>query len=85
MTIVVRRAAEEADVAEAKKTPTKSKSDAKTLRITWVKSAIGYHKDQKATIAALGLHRLHQTVEQPDNPAIRGQIFRVQHLVRVEE
>jgi large subunit ribosomal protein L30 len=70
-------------VAEAKKT--KSESDAGTIRITWVKSAIGYPKNQKATIAALGLHRLNQTVEQPDNPAIRGQIFRVQHLVRVEE
>jgi large subunit ribosomal protein L30 len=67
---------EEADVAEAKN---------KTLKITWVKSAIGYPKNQKATITALGLHRLNQTVEQPDNPAVRGQIFKVQHLVRVEE
>jgi large subunit ribosomal protein L30 len=82
--IVVGREVEEADVAEAKKT-NKAKSETKTLRITWVKSAIGYSKDQKATIAALGLHRLNQTVEQPDNPAVRGQIFRVQHLVRVEE
>ncbi len=78
------RAEEEADVAEAKKTESKAE-DAKTLRITWVKSAIGYPKNQKATIAALGLRRLNQTVEQPDNPAIRGQIFRVQHLLRVEE
>ena len=67
-------------MAEAKNT-----SEGKTLRITWIKSAIGFSKHQKATIAALGLHRLHETVEQPDNPATRGQIFRVKHLVRVEE
>jgi large subunit ribosomal protein L30 len=67
---------EEADVAEAK---------TKTLRITWIRSAIGFPKNQKATIAALGLHRLHETVEKPDNPAIRGQIFKVQHLLSVEE
>ena len=88
--------AEEADVAEAKKSrSTKAKSqgkkekatetESKTVRVTWVKSAIGYAKDQKATIVALGLHRLHETVEKPDNPATRGQIFKVKHLVRVEE
>jgi large subunit ribosomal protein L30 len=57
----------------------------KTLRITWVKSAIGYSKDQKATIRALGLHRLNQTVEQRDTPVIRGMVNKVRHLVTVEE
>jgi large subunit ribosomal protein L30 len=54
------------------------------LRITWVKSSIGYAKDQKVTVRTLGLHRLHQTVEQDDNPAIRGMVHKVRHLVRVE-
>ena len=56
-----------------------------TLRITWVKSAIGYAKDQKDTVRALGLRRLHHTVEHEDRPAIRGMIHKVEHLVRVEE
>ncbi len=55
------------------------------LRITWVKSAIGYKKNQKATIAALGLRKLGQVVEHDDTPQIRGMIFTVQHLVKVEE
>lgn len=59
--------------------------NAKTIRITWIRSAIGFPKDQKATIEALGLRRLHQTVEHPDNPAVRGQIFKVKHLLSVEE
>ncbi len=55
------------------------------LRITWVKSGIGYSKDQKATIAALGLKRLNDSVEQPDTPAIRGMITKVRHLLKVQE
>ncbi len=58
---------------------------AKTLRITWVKSAIGYSQRQKDTIRALGFRRLGQTLEKPDNPAIRGMVAAVTHLVRVEE
>ena len=55
------------------------------LRITWVHSAIGHTVRQKKTIQALGLHRLHHTVEHPDSPAMRGMIFKVKHLIRVEE
>lgn len=55
------------------------------LRITYVHSSIGFAGDQKATVRALGLRHLHQTVEQPDNPSVRGMIFKVQHLVLVEE
>ncbi|MCL5257090.1 MAG: 50S ribosomal protein L30 [Chloroflexi bacterium] len=62
-----------------------SKSDAPKLKITWVKSAIGYKQDQKNTVAALGLHRLHQTVEHEDTPVIRGMVNKVRHLVKVEE
>ena len=55
------------------------------LRITWVKSAIGYAEDQKRTIRALGLHRLHQAVEKEDSASLRGMLHKVKHLVRVEE
>jgi large subunit ribosomal protein L30 len=62
-----------------------ARKKAKSLRITWVKSAIGYSKRQKDTIQALGLRRLHQTVEQRDTPVIRGMVGKVRHLVTVEE
>ncbi len=55
------------------------------LRITWKKSAIGYRKDQKRTIEALGLRRLGHTVEQSDSRPIRGMIVKVRHLVEVTE
>jgi large subunit ribosomal protein L30 len=55
------------------------------LKITWVKSAIGYKKNQKATIAALGLKRLGQAIEKDDSPQIRGMVYTVRHLVQVEE
>jgi large subunit ribosomal protein L30 len=55
------------------------------LRITYRKSVIGYNRSQKQTIYALGLRRINQTVIKPDNPAIRGMVFRVRHLIEVEE
>jgi len=55
------------------------------LRVKYVKSAIGYPKDQKATIQALGFRKLQQTVEHEDHPAIRGMVRKVHHLVQVEE
>lgn len=55
------------------------------LRITWTKSAIGYEERQKRTIKALGLKRLHHTVEHDDNRTIRGMTHKVKHLVSVEE
>ncbi|HYU20077.1 MAG TPA: 50S ribosomal protein L30 [Chloroflexota bacterium] len=54
------------------------------LRIELVRSPIGYTSRQKATARALGLRRLHQVVERPDNQAVRGMIFKIQHLLRVE-
>jgi large subunit ribosomal protein L30 len=56
-----------------------------TLRITQVRSAIGTKPKQRGTLRALGLRRLHQTVELPDRPEIRGMVARVPHLVNVEE
>jgi large subunit ribosomal protein L30 len=58
---------------------------AKTIRITLVKSPIGYSRRHKATIRALGLRRMHQTVEQVDTPTLRGMLLKVNHLVKVEE
>ncbi|KAA3662298.1 MAG: 50S ribosomal protein L30 [Chloroflexi bacterium] len=55
------------------------------LRITYSKSAIGYKKDQKATIRALGFRKLNQVVEHDDTAVIRGMINKVTHLVTVEE
>jgi len=55
------------------------------VRITWVKSGIGYSRDQRRTLKALGFRRLNQTIEHNDSPSIRGMIFEVKHLVRVEE
>ncbi|MFQ5401247.1 MAG: 50S ribosomal protein L30 [Anaerolineae bacterium] len=55
------------------------------LRITYKKSAIGYHERQKGTIKALGLRKLNQTVEHEDTAVIRGMINKVSHLVAVEE
>jgi large subunit ribosomal protein L30 len=60
-------------------------SKKKVLRITLVKSPIGYSKRQKGTVRALGLRRLNQTVEQVDTPVLRGMIDSVSHLVQVEE
>ncbi|HEY65845.1 MAG TPA: 50S ribosomal protein L30 [Caldilineae bacterium] len=60
-------------------------NETKRLRITWVKSAIGYSRRQKATVRALGLRHLGDTVVHEDTPVVRGMIKKVQHLVRVEE
>jgi large subunit ribosomal protein L30 len=57
----------------------------KTLRITMTKSPITAKWPQKRTLQALGLRKMHQTVEKPDNPSIRGMIHHVVHLVTVEE
>lgn len=55
------------------------------LRITWKKSDIGYSKEQRMTIRALGFHSLNQTVIKDDSPVIRGMINKVKHLVQTEE
>ena len=58
---------------------------AEKLKITLVKSPIGAIPKQRATVEALGLRKLNNTVEMPDNEAIRGMIWHVRHLVKVEE
>lgn len=57
----------------------------RTIRVTLVRSPIGFPKPQKDTVRALGLRRLHQTVEHQDTPALRGMLAKVVHLIKVEE
>ena len=60
-------------------------TDGARVKIRWVKSQIGYDRRQRATLRGLGLRRLNQTVELEDTPAVRGMIFKVNHLVVVLE
>ena len=55
------------------------------LRVTLVKSPIGFPEPQKRTVKALGLNRMHQTVEHEDSPALRGMLNTVIHLLQIEE
>jgi len=61
------------------------KVEGKTIKVTLLRSPIGFPMPQKATVQALGLHRLNQTVEHKDTPAMRGMLMKVIHLIRVEE
>lgn len=63
----------------------KKKVSKKMLKITLVKSAIGYSERHKATVRALGLRKLNQSVIQEDNPTIRGMLSKINHLVVIEE
>ncbi len=58
---------------------------AEKLKVTLVKSPIGAVPKHRKTVEALGLTKLHKTVELPDNEAVRGMIWHVKHLVKVEE
>ncbi len=60
-------------------------SEKNIVRVTLVKSSIGYSKRQKGTVRALGLRRMNQTVEHVDTPVLRGMLSKVSHLVRVDE
>ena len=64
------------DMAEIKK---------QTLKITQVKSRIGYKKKAKATLDAMGLRKMNQSVELPDNPALRCMIKNIKYLIKVED
>jgi large subunit ribosomal protein L30 len=63
----------------------KNDKNEKTVLVTLVRSPIGYTKDQKKTVLALGLRRMHQTIEHKDTPALRGMIRKVVHLLQIEE
>ncbi|MCX6008100.1 MAG: 50S ribosomal protein L30 [Chloroflexi bacterium] len=55
------------------------------IRIKWVKSGIGYPGDQRRTLKALGFHKLNEVIEKEDTPVIRGMIFKISHMISVEE
>lgn len=57
----------------------------KTVIVTQIGSPIGRQKDQRQTLIGLGLNKMHRTKELEDTPAVRGMIFKVKHLVKVEE
>lgn len=61
----------------------KRSSKAKTVQIKLVRSPIGYSQRQRRTLRALGLHKVQQTVEHPDNRAIRGMVEKLPHLLEV--
>ena len=65
--------------------PSKKDPKEKIIRVTLVHSPIGYSKEHKATVKALGFKNLHQTVEHVDFPTLRGMLYKVAHLVVVEE
>ena len=67
----------------AKKAAKKS-ADAKRVKVTLVKSTIGFDKKQAAVVESMGLRRLNHTIEIADTPATRGMIHKVRHLVTVE-
>jgi len=63
---------------------TKQSGEQRTIRITLVKSTIGFNRSQAKVVEGIGLRRLRHTVELPDTPAVRGMIHKVRHLVSVE-
>jgi large subunit ribosomal protein L30 len=62
-----------------------AKKKAQTIKVTLVKSPIGYSERQKGTVRALGLRKMGQTKEHADTSVVRGMIHKVSHLVKVEE
>ena len=63
----------------------KEAGSAGTVKVTLVRSPIGFNKTQAATVTGMGLRRLRHTVELPDTPETRGMIHKVRHLVEVSE
>ena len=55
------------------------------VKVTLKRSLIGHPETQRRTVRALGLRKINSVVERPDNPAIRGQLHKVEHLIKVEE
>jgi len=61
------------------------KTAAKALKITLLKSTIGFNRTQAETVRGMGLRRIRHTVELPDTPEVRGMILKVRHLISVSE
>jgi large subunit ribosomal protein L30 len=80
------RATESAEATPKKKTAKSATTEAAgTIKLTLVRSPIGYPKNQKLTVRALGLTRMNQTIEKADTPDNRGMAGSIPHLVRIEE
>ncbi len=62
-----------------------TKNDLKKLKVTYVRSVIGYNKKQAKILEALGFTKLNSTKIFPNNDCIKGSLFKVKHLVKVEE
>jgi large subunit ribosomal protein L30 len=62
-----------------------SKSSQETIKIQWIRSGIAFNRKQKEIVRSLGLRRLHQVVERPDSPTVRGLIAKIPHLVEIVE
>ncbi len=72
-------------VTRKKATPKSSEKGTARLRVRQVRSEVGYQRDQRATLRGLGLRRLGASAELEDTPSVRGMIYKVRHLVSVEE
>jgi large subunit ribosomal protein L30 len=71
--------------ARAKGQGQNAKRGGKTLKVTLVRSPIGFNKTQGDTVTSMGLRKIRHTVELPDTPETRGMILKVRHLVEVAE
>jgi large subunit ribosomal protein L30 len=71
--------------AKAEKRPAVKKPAAKKLKITLLRSTIGFNRTQAKTVEGMGLRRIRHSVELPDTPATRGMILKVRHLIDVQE
>ncbi len=67
----------------AARRPQSSKPTGETIRVRQIRSGIGFDRKQKETLRSLGFKRLQQVVELPDNPAVRGMVYAVRHLVEL--
>ena len=62
-----------------------AKKQEKTIKVTLIKSPIGFNKTQAKIVEALGFKKLNETRTLPDNASVRGSIFKIKHLLKVEE
>jgi large subunit ribosomal protein L30 len=72
-------------MAKGKAQKAKGKAASKSLKITLLRSPIGFNKTQGDTVTSMGLRRIRHSVELPDTPETRGMILKVRHLVEVQE
>ena len=74
-----------AEKRASRKSKAAASTPAKRLKVTLMKSTLGFDRKQAAVVCGMGLRRIRHTVELPDTPATRGMILKVRHLVEVAE